>query len=80
LNEEKLVQIFSNLVNGILNACTVHVVDESTRTEIIREIIWALRELKRVYPEATISFTVRTIKPTEKPEKPVEGGKLSNVM
>jgi len=70
LNEEKLVQIFSNLVNKILNACTVHVVDESTRTEIIREIIWALRELKRVYPEATISFTVRMTKPIEKPEAP----------
>ena len=68
MNEEKLVQIFSNLVNKILNACTVHVVDESTRTEIIQETIWALKEFKRVYPEATISFTVRMTKPIEKPE------------
>jgi len=57
-------------VNKILNACTVHVVDESTRTEIIQETIWALKEFKRVYPEATISFTVRMTKPIEKPEAP----------
>jgi hypothetical protein len=68
LKEEELVQILSNLVNGILNACSVQVVDESTRREIIQEVIWALKELKQVYPEATISFTVRTTKPAEKPE------------